>query len=83
MSKAIPNRKQEDKEEIKTYRSARRVLIGIILRKGVKVTKKKKKEKKKTFVFFKDQRLNPKSRSVTPTKIEVRRLKTGLEMGIV
>jgi hypothetical protein len=42
------------------------------------VTKKKKKEKKITFVFFKDQRLKPKSRNVIPTKTRVRRLRRGL-----
>ena len=57
--------------------------MGIILRYGSKVIKKKKKEKKITFVFFKDQRLHPKSSSVIPTKAMVRKDKTGFEKGIV
>jgi hypothetical protein len=57
--------------------------MGIILRYGSKVIKKKKKEKKITFVFFKDQRLNPKSKKVIPMKLRVRRPKIGLETGMV
>ena len=68
---------------MKTYRSARSVLIGTILRYGSKVMKKKKKEKKITLLFFKDQRLNPKSKKVIPMKLKVRRLKIGSETGMV
>jgi hypothetical protein len=79
----MPKRKQYEKEAMKTYRSARSVLIGTILRYGSKVMKKKKKEKKMTFVFFKDQRLNPKSKKVIPMKLRVRTPKIGLEKGKV
>jgi len=57
--------------------------MGMILRKGSKLTSKKKKEKKITFVFFKDQILKPVSKKVMPTKVNVLRLIMGLETGMV
>ena len=57
--------------------------MGMILRYGNSVTKKKKKEKKIIFVRFNDQRLSPNSKSIIAAKMIVRRLKIGLEMGMV
>ncbi len=57
--------------------------MGMRLRNGSKAMKKKNTEKKITFVFFKDQRLRPKSKRVTPIKPIVRRLRMGLETGMV
>ena len=68
---------------MKTYRSARRVLIGTILRYGSKVIKRKKKEKKTIFVFLKDHRLSPASKKVIPMKVRVRTPKIGLETEMV
>ncbi len=55
--------------------------MGMTLRYGRSVTKKKRKQKKKTFVCFRDQKVNPKRKSVIPTKAKVFKLRIGLEMG--
>ena len=57
--------------------------MGMILRKGSILTRKKKNEKKITFVFFKDQMLNPVRKKVMPTKLKVLRLIMELETGMV
>jgi hypothetical protein len=81
--KKIPKRKQYEKEAIKTYRSARIVLMGMILRKGKRVIKKKKNEKKTVLVYFKDQKLNPIKTIVIPMKMKARMPKNGLETVMV
>ena len=62
---------------MKTYRSAKRVLIGIMFKYGRMVIKKKKKEKNITFVQRNENILNPKSKTTIEAKTIFFRWNTG------